>query len=51
MVWSHWHWDHIGDASKFPPLTDIVVGLGFKGNFLPGYPDNPNAFMLSSDTS
>ncbi|EMD96768.1 hypothetical protein COCC4DRAFT_24734 [Bipolaris maydis ATCC 48331] len=51
IVWSHWHWDHIGDASKFPPQTDIVVGPGFKSNFLPGYPDNPEAFMLSSDTS
>lgn len=46
---SHWHWDHVGDASKFPPSADIVVGPGFKANFLPGYPNNPDSPMLASD--
>lgn len=49
VVWSHWHWDHIGDGSKFPSTTDIVVGPGFSENFIPGWPTNPNAFVLASD--
>ena len=37
---SHWHWDHIGDPSTFPPKTDLVVGPGFKKAMLPGAPAN-----------
>ena len=47
---SHWHWDHCGDASQFPNSAEIVVGPGFKENFLPGYPVNPNSPMLDLDT-
>ncbi|THZ66441.1 hypothetical protein D6C85_08125 [Aureobasidium pullulans] len=50
IIWSHWHWDHIGDASKFHAHTDIVVGPGFKAEFLPGYPEDPEGWILSSDT-
>lgn len=49
IVWSHWHWDHIGNGSKFPPSTNIVVGPGFTENFVPGYPENPDGLVLSSD--
>lgn len=49
IIWSHWHWDHIGDASKFPSSVDIVVGPGFKKNLLPGYPENPEGVVLASD--
>ena len=49
IIWSHWHWDHIGDASKFPPSVNLVVGPGFKKSFLPGYPENPDGVVLSSD--
>ncbi|CAG9946968.1 unnamed protein product [Clonostachys rosea f. rosea IK726] len=49
IIWSHWHWDHIGDGSKFPASTDIVVGPGFTRNFVPGWPENPNSFVLASD--
>jgi hypothetical protein len=49
IVWSHWHWDHIGDASKFPDSTDIVVGPGFTETFVPGWPENPDSFVLASD--
>ncbi|KEF52376.1 uncharacterized protein A1O9_11617 [Exophiala aquamarina CBS 119918] len=52
VIWSHYHWDHIGDMSLFPFSTSLVVGPGFKAapNLLPGYPlkeDSPvsaNAF-------
>lgn len=49
VIWSHWHFDHIGDMSKFPDSTDIVVGPGFKENFLPGYPASPKSTLLESD--
>ncbi|RDW59679.1 hypothetical protein BP6252_12766 [Coleophoma cylindrospora] len=49
VIWSHWHFDHIGDCSKFPPSTRIVVGPGFKDSFLPGFPTNPEAFVMESD--
>ncbi|KAL2206869.1 hypothetical protein CC79DRAFT_1398743 [Sarocladium strictum] len=46
IIWSHWHWDHIGDPSTFPHSTELVVGPGFKDNLLPAYPTNPDSFML-----
>ena len=49
IVWSHWHWDHIGDASKFPDSVDLVVGPGFKENLLPGWPENLGSPLLTKD--
>lgn len=49
VVWSHWHWDHIGDPSTFPSCVDLVVGPGFKESMLPGYPANPDSFIRESD--
>ncbi|KAH6678771.1 beta-lactamase-like protein [Plectosphaerella plurivora] len=49
VIWSHWHWDHIGDGSKFPSHVDIVVGPGFTEAFAPGYPERPESFVLKSD--
>ncbi|KAH7118339.1 beta-lactamase-like protein [Dactylonectria macrodidyma] len=49
IVWSHWHWDHIGDGSKFPSATDIVVGPGFTAEFVPGWPERLESFVLASD--
>lgn len=46
---SHWHWDHIGDPSTFPPTTDLIVGAGFKEAMLPGAPANPESPILESD--
>lgn len=50
IIWSHNHFDHIGDPSTFPPTTDLVVGPGFKEQYYPGYPINPEASILESDT-
>lgn len=36
IIWSHHHWDHLGDPSTFPHSTDIVVGPGFYEEFFPG---------------
>jgi len=49
VIWSHWHFDHIGDMSKFPASVGIVVGPGFKDNLLPGYPANPDSPLLETD--
>ncbi|OAL35982.1 hypothetical protein AYO20_04643 [Fonsecaea nubica] len=51
VIWSHFHWDHIGDMSLFPPATEVVVGPGFKSSplLLPGYPDHPGSPVLASD--
>ncbi|KAK0624229.1 metallo-beta-lactamase superfamily protein [Immersiella caudata] len=49
VIWSHWHWDHIGDPSTFPKTTNLIVGPGFKGAMLPGYPANPESPLLESD--
>jgi len=51
IVWSHWHWDHTGDASLFPKSAELIVGPGFKSNelLMPGYPTNKKSAMLDSD--
>lgn len=49
IVWSHHHWDHVGDASTFPHSTELVVGPGFKDAHLPGYPKNEKSTLLESD--
>ncbi|KAJ4142995.1 hypothetical protein NW765_000133 [Fusarium oxysporum] len=43
IVWSHHHWDNIGDPSTFPSTTSLIVGSGFKDEFLPAYPENPDS--------
>lgn len=45
VFFSHWHFDHVGDATRFPGTTRIVVGPGFKSNFLPGYPSDRNSMI------
>ena len=48
IIWSHSHIDHVGDPSVFPSSTDLVVGPGFRATSMPGYPANPDAFLLDS---
>ncbi|KAF1986938.1 hypothetical protein K402DRAFT_393093 [Aulographum hederae CBS 113979] len=49
IIWSHYHFDHTGDPSVFPPETELVVGPGFKDNILPGYPAKKDSPILESD--
>lgn len=49
VIWSHWHYDHIGDPSTFPSTTALIVGPGFKQGFLPGYPAGPDSIINESD--
>ena len=38
LILSHWHFDHCGDLTTLPNSCDLLVGPGFKDEFLPGYP-------------
>ena len=49
IIWSHHHWDHVGDASTFPRSTGLVVGPGFVNQYLPGYPKNKDSTLMESD--
>ena len=49
VVWSHWHWDHIGDPSTFEKSTALVVGPGFKNAFVPGFPAKQDSPIRESD--
>ena len=49
IIWSHNHFDHIGDPSTFPPSTQLVVGPGVRAASWPGWPSNPDAGTLESD--
>ncbi|KAI1627144.1 beta-lactamase-like protein [Exophiala viscosa] len=50
VIWSHYHWDHVGDMSLFPHSTEIVVGAGFKDSTVgPGYPEKEDSPLRSSD--
>ncbi|KAL8919221.1 MAG: hypothetical protein Q9208_006882 [Pyrenodesmia sp. 3 TL-2023] len=51
VIWSHHHFDHVGDPSTFPPSTALVVGPGFTDNYQPAYPTNPSSAILDSDTA
>ncbi|KAL4882672.1 beta-lactamase-like protein [Aspergillus karnatakaensis] len=50
LIWSHHHFDHIGDPSTFPPATALIVGPGAKQFISSGYPTRPEATTLDSDT-
>ncbi|PYH90715.1 hypothetical protein BO71DRAFT_486897 [Aspergillus ellipticus CBS 707.79] len=49
IIWSHTHFDHIGDPSTFPSSTSLIVGPGFSAAFLPAYPTNPSSQLLDTD--
>ncbi|KAJ7717790.1 hypothetical protein B0H16DRAFT_1700848 [Mycena metata] len=45
-IWSHAHFDHIGDVSKFPASTDLVFGVGTPCETRPSH---PHAMLMESD--
>lgn len=49
VIWSHHHWDHVGDMQTFPGSTELVVGPGFKNAHMPGFPKNQSATLLETD--
>ncbi|KAK7025194.1 Metallo-beta-lactamase superfamily protein [Favolaschia claudopus] len=46
VIWSHAHFDHIGDMSKFPNTTRLIIGSETNTET---YPDFPNAPLQASD--
>ncbi|KAJ7512048.1 hypothetical protein B0H11DRAFT_2213849 [Mycena galericulata] len=46
VVWSHVHFDHTGDMSKFPTSTDLVFG---RETVLESYVTNLKSTLLESD--
>ncbi|KAJ6451247.1 beta-lactamase-like protein [Mycena vulgaris] len=46
VIWSHSHFDHIGDMSKFPNTTGLVIGPGTDTTT---FPEFPNAALQASD--
>lgn len=51
IIWSHNHFDHVGNTAAFPSSTDLVVGPGVMATSRPGWPTNEHAMMLDSDIS
>ncbi|KAJ5389066.1 uncharacterized protein N7496_000134 [Penicillium cataractarum] len=49
VVFSHHHFDHLGDLSQFPPSTEVVVGPGFKNAYLPGWPVDPESSLIDEE--
>ncbi|KAF2813780.1 putative N-acyl homoserine lactonase AttM, partial [Mytilinidion resinicola] len=50
VIWSHWHWDHIGDITTFPSTTSLLVGPGLTSSpIMPGYPSNPESPIRETD--
>ncbi|KAH8799204.1 beta-lactamase-like protein [Flagelloscypha sp. PMI_526] len=48
VIWSHSHFDHVGDMSKFPSSTELFLGPGtLRDIFDPA--TNPNGTLLASD--
>ncbi|KAF7356503.1 Metallo-beta-lactamase superfamily protein [Mycena venus] len=46
VIWSHSHFDHIGDMSKFPNTTELIIGSETDTQT---FPDFPNATLQTSD--
>ncbi|KAJ7457972.1 beta-lactamase-like protein [Mycena galericulata] len=46
VIWSHAHFDHIGDMSKFPNTTNLIIGPDTN---TATFPEDPNATLQASD--
>ena len=47
VVFSHLHFDHTGDCTKFPD-AHLIVGEGSHAATTPGWPQDPNSPFLAS---
>ncbi|KAI9148110.1 beta-lactamase-like protein [Paramyrothecium foliicola] len=50
-IWSHLHWDHIGNLASFPSSTELLVGPGIKERFMPGWPAVSDAKFREADVA
>ncbi|KAI0021769.1 beta-lactamase-like protein [Xylariomycetidae sp. FL0641] len=51
VIWSHFHWDHTGDPTRFPSSTQLIVGPGIKDAYMPGWPANLSAEFKEGDVA
>lgn len=49
VIWSHHHFDHRGDITKFPADTGIIWGPGSTAEYTPAYPTGPTSSMLQTE--
>lgn len=49
FVLSHWHFDHNGAPSTLPKSMKLVVGPGFRDEFLPGWPAKEDSPFHEAD--
>ncbi|KAI1175057.1 beta-lactamase-like protein [Nemania sp. FL0916] len=49
VIWSHSHFDHVGNPSNFEVSTKLIVGPGTKEDVLPGWPTKPMASFSETD--
>ena len=43
------HFDHCGNIASLPQSVDLIVGDGFKDEFLPGYPGKEGSPFWEAD--
>jgi glyoxylase-like metal-dependent hydrolase (beta-lactamase superfamily II) len=48
VIWSHNHFDHIGDIRTLPN-AELIVGPGVRETLFPGWPENPSSPVLHSE--
>ncbi|KAJ6561867.1 beta-lactamase-like protein [Mycena capillaripes] len=46
VIWSHAHFDHVGDMSQFPNTTGLIIGSETDTST---FPENPNSTLQASD--
>ncbi|KAF7353704.1 Metallo-beta-lactamase superfamily protein [Mycena venus] len=46
IIWSHSHFDHIGNMAKWPNKTNLVIGPGTNRSL---YPESPDSQLQASD--
>ncbi|KAL2817765.1 beta-lactamase-like protein [Aspergillus cavernicola] len=51
IIWSHHHWDHIGDLAPFSSNVDLVVRPRLKDTYLPGHSNEDASPIPESDYS
>jgi glyoxylase-like metal-dependent hydrolase (beta-lactamase superfamily II) len=49
IIWSHAHFDHVGNPATFDLDIPLIVGPGFKEHKYPGYPTVETAHFFESD--
>ena len=49
VIFSHHHFDHTGDPGRFSARMKVVVGPGYKKQYLPGWPEDKKGMDTTAD--